>query len=247
MPPVVTNPPGAKPVTPAAPNVTPSASSVLVTWASQSGGSAITRYSLRYRATGGTWSTAPDAPASATSATITGLAKNTDYEIGMRASNALGNSSWSATTLTHTTGGVIIPDPDPNPETPPAGNVLWRDGFDTAPNGQLTKFTGDAMFGPTAAATSTATYQNGSILSDPQGGKFLRDSIPAGELGALIVAPKLSQPTEHAVLSYDIRFDENFDWRWGGKMPGLVGVAPGHGISSPPPATSTAVSASPPG
>jgi hypothetical protein len=222
---------GTTPTAPAAPSLTPSATSVLVTWTKpDGGGSPITRYSLRYRPTGGGWSLAPDAPAAATSATITGLLENTDYEISVRASNALGNSAWSAARPTHTTGEVV---PDPDSEPPPAGNVLWQDKFDTAINGQLTKVTGDALFGPTAAATNGATYQYGSIHIDPDGGKFLRQSIPAGELGAFIVSPVLSQPTDHAILSYDIRFDDNFDWRWGGKMPGLVGVAPGHGIYEP--------------
>lgn len=223
-----------KPATPAEPAVTPSATSVLVTWTKQNGGSsAITRYSLRYRSTGGTWMIAPDAAATATSATITGLLQNTGYEISMRASNAVGNSAWSAARLTKTTGGTATIVPNPAPETPPAGNILWQDRFDAAPNGQLTKASGDAMFGRTAAGTSATTYRYGSIHIDPEGGKFLRQSIPAGTLGGFVVAPVLSHPTDHAILNYDIRFDQNFDWRWGGKMPGLVGVAPGHGIYEP--------------
>lgn len=111
--------------------------------------------------------------------------------------------------------------------------VRTSNAIDTAPVGRLTKVTDDALFGPTAARTSANTYTNGSILTDPAGGKFLRHSIPAGQLGPLIVSPKLSRDVEHAVLDYDIRFDENFDWRWDGKIPGLVGVAPGQGIYAP--------------
>lgn len=220
------------PGTPAAPTLTPRATSIVASWTPPAGGgSAITRYSLRYRQLGGTWTLAPDAPGTATSATIAGLRTNTDYEVSVRASNATGNSPWSASRPTHT-GGVVV-DPGPGPVTPPPAGVLWSDRFDSAPNGQLTKVTGDALFGPTGAPTSAGTYAHGSIHADPAGGKLLRQSIPAGGLGAFIVSPKLVRPTDHAVLSYDIRFDENFDWRWGGKIPGLVGVAPGHSIYEP--------------
>ena len=220
------------PSTPTTPNASPSETAITVSWtAPADGGSAITRYSLRYRPLGGAWTFAADAPGSATSATITGLQESTDYEVAVRASNAVGNSAWSSSQLTHTSGEII--DPGPDPGTPPAGNVLWSDRFDSAPTGQLTKVTGDALFGPTAALTNGGTYAHGSIHIDPDGGKLLRHTIPAGQLGAFIVSPQLIRPTDHAVLSYDVRFDENFDWRWGGKIPGLVGVAPGHSIYEP--------------
>jgi hypothetical protein len=116
---------------------------------------------------------------------------------------------------------------------PPSGDVLWQDRFNTAPLGQLTKPTGDSLFAPTAAATDDGTYIHGSIEADPAGGRFLHHTIPAGELGNFTVSPRLTHEVEHAFLEYDIRFDDNFDWRWGGKMPGLVGVAPGVNIYAP--------------
>jgi hypothetical protein len=228
-----------KPVAPAAPDVTPTAKAVLVSWAPPDSASPLTRFSLRYRTHGGTWAFANDAPASATATVIAGLAPTTAYEFAVRASNASGNSPWSKSALTLTTGQVGQPTPapapgsNPNPALPEQGKVLWHDRFDTAPVGRLVKATGDAAFGPTAAPTGGATYVNGTIVSDPAGGKFLRHTIPAGQLGAFIVSPELSRDVEHAVLEYDIRFDENFDWRWGGKIPGLVGVAPGQSIYAP--------------
>ena len=77
------------------------------------------------------------------------------------------------------------------------------------------------------------TYVHGSIEADPAGPKFLHHTIPAGELGNFTVTPRLTREVERAILQYDIRFDDNFDWRWGGKMPGLVGVAPRVDIYAP--------------
>ena len=37
----------------------------------------------------------------------------------------------------------------------------------------------------------------------------------------------LARQVDNACLSYDLRFDANFDWSLGGKLPGLSGVAPG--------------------
>lgn len=112
------------------------------------------------------------------------------------------------------------------------GVVLFRDRFDTAAIGRLTKATGDAVFCPCVQAPGS--YPNASIIDDGEGGKAVRNRIPANTLGETIVAPKLSRPSQHVVEEYDVRFSPNFDWRWGGKMgPGLVGVAPGHGIYEP--------------
>ncbi len=128
------------------------------------------------------------------------------------------------------------PSPSPTPTPPATGPILWQDKFDAAPAGQLTKVTGDAVFAPTVAPTNTDTYAMGSIVNDgPDGkGKALRHRIPAGQLGPFIVSPKLAREATHATIQYSIRFDKNFDWRWGGKMgPGLVGVDTGVGIYKP--------------
>jgi hypothetical protein len=123
---------------------------------------------------------------------------------------------------------------------PPSGGVVWQDRFDTAPLGQPTKSTGDSLFTPMADPTDDKTYIrssnayiHSSIEADPAGGGMLHHTIPAGELGQFTVSPRLTREVEHATLQYDIRFDDNFDWRWGGKMPGLVGVAPGVNIYAP--------------
>ncbi|OYN76949.1 hypothetical protein CG716_20825 [Mycolicibacterium sphagni] len=126
---------------------------------------------------------------------------------------------------------------DPPPGTPSSSSTIWQDQFSKAADGQLNKATGDGIFAPTVAGTTPSTYALGSIVTEnPSGtGKSLRITLPAGEASrtGFIVSPRLSRETDHAALDYDVRFDENFDWRWGGKLPGLVGVAPGHGIYEP--------------
>lgn len=225
--------PVAKPSAPAAPTAAPAADSVTVRWLSPvDGNAAITRYSLRYREYGETWALAKDASPNARAAVITGLNPNTAYEVAVRASNALGNSAWSPSTVTATTGGTS-PRPGDPPAPPPSGNVLWRDKFDSAANGRLNVVSGPAILGPTAAPTNGGDFAHASIHTDPDGGKFIRHSIPAGSLGPFIVSPKLTRDVEHAVLEYEVRFDDNFDWRWGGKLPGLVGVTPGISIFAP--------------
>ena len=51
-------------------------------------------------------------------------------------------------------------------------------------------------------------------------------SNPTGNNGIVLVVP-LARQVDNACLSYDVRFDANFDWSLGGKLPGLSGVAPG--------------------
>ena len=71
-----------------------SATSLRVTWtAPDNTGPAITDYDVRYRAGGG-WSDGGHA-GTATSATLTGLAENTAYQVQVRATNDEGTGAWS--------------------------------------------------------------------------------------------------------------------------------------------------------
>jgi hypothetical protein len=115
---------------------------------------------------------------------------------------------------------------------PPPEGILWQDRFDTAAPGPLTTAGGNGLFDPRVGKTD-AVYAHAAITADAGGEKFLRHTIPAGELGNFFAAPRLVRDVEHATLQYDIRFDEGFDWRWGGKIPGLAGVAPGVEIYAP--------------
>ncbi|MGK2865214.1 MAG: polysaccharide lyase [Mycobacterium sp.] len=113
----------------------------------------------------------------------------------------------------------------------PSVDVLWRDRFDAATAGPLTPHGADSLFAPTIGDRNI--FAHAAITPNPSGGNLLRHSIPAGDLGNFFVASKLTREVEHAVLEYDIRFDDAFDWRWGGKIPGLVGLAPGASVYAP--------------
>ena len=63
-------------------------------------GSAVNGYDVQYRAgSSGSWTSWPHA-GTTRSATITGLTNNTEYEVRVRARNAVGNGPWSTVTAT---------------------------------------------------------------------------------------------------------------------------------------------------
>ena len=87
------------PVAPAAPTVAAvsgSSTSLAVSWSAPAdNGSAITSYDLQYRqGTSGNFTDGPQ-NVNGTSATLTGLAANTLYQVQVRATNAEGDSAWS--------------------------------------------------------------------------------------------------------------------------------------------------------
>ena len=92
------------PSAPAAPVLEARNAALAVSWTApaDNGGSAITDYDLRYRekpASGDpAWTELDDTTAStATTATITGLTSGTEYEVQVRAQNAIGEGPWSPT------------------------------------------------------------------------------------------------------------------------------------------------------
>ena len=92
----VDEPPDA-PATPAVSAVSGSTTSLTVSWAApaNAGKPAIANYDVQYRAgSSGTWSDGPE-DVTGTTATITSLVANTDYEARVRATNAEGDSGWS--------------------------------------------------------------------------------------------------------------------------------------------------------
>ena len=93
----VTDEVGEAPGVPAKPTVTSaSVTSVTVTWAAPSNpGPAITSYDLQYRVGDSGDFTPWTEDVSGTSATITGLAENTEYEVQVQATNAEGTGGWS--------------------------------------------------------------------------------------------------------------------------------------------------------
>ncbi len=95
----VTDAGGEAPGKPAAPNVSAaSATSLSVSWsAPANAGPAITDYDHRHRTTSpeGSWTAVADTTSTALSATITGLADGTSYDVQVRATNDEGTGDWS--------------------------------------------------------------------------------------------------------------------------------------------------------
>ncbi len=113
----------------------------------------------------------------------------------------------------------------------PTAHVMVSADFDSLPTGRISPENFMKTLGGTN--TSPTPYDDTSIVEVPGKGKVIRTtfvagtmkSIPSGNNGSSLFLP-LSKVVDQACMSYDIRFDGNFDWSLGGKLPGLEGVAP---------------------
>lgn len=82
-------------------------------------------------------------------------------------------------------------------------------------------------------------YEAMSIVQNPSGsGRVVRNYLQQGTIRAVgnngVVLPiQLPGNYDSACVSYDLMFDSNFDWSLGGKLPGLLGVAPGVSPDAP--------------
>jgi hypothetical protein len=96
----VTATPGVAPGAPTGLIVTPASGQLTATWTApaDNGGAVVSDYAVEYRTSpSGTWTVFPDGVSSATTATITGLASATTYEVRIRAVNSFDCGSPSST------------------------------------------------------------------------------------------------------------------------------------------------------
>ena len=162
------------PSAPAPPTVTPGDGQLEVRWTAPSdNGAAIDDYDVRYRPVGGNWQALPDAVKStATSATITGLANGTEYQVQVRAGNSVGDGVWSASA----TGTPVASASDDRAVLIELYNATnganWSNNTNWNSNAPL-----DQWYG---VSTDAAARVTGLSL----GGNQLTDSIPAS-LGSL--------------------------------------------------------------
>ena len=123
-------------------------------------------------------------------------------------------------------------------DTVPGGTKIVTASFDSQNVGRETP---KAFITELGAETnrSASQYDDMAIIKSGAG-KALRTKLdkgtirgnPGGNHGAVLVA-KLPRSYDKACITYRVRFSADFDWSLGGKLPGLLGVAPGTSPSTP--------------
>ena len=130
------------PGVPAVPTVSAaSESSVMASWtAPATAGPAITDYDYRYRVKTpqGSWTEVTGTTITALSATITGLAEDTEYDVQVRATNDEGTSGWSLSG----SGSTDAPDNTPATGRPTISGVAQVDSLLTAGKGTIADVNG---------------------------------------------------------------------------------------------------------
>ncbi len=120
-----------------------------------------------------------------------------------------------------------------------ASNGYMATTFDGMPLGAVQPNAFVAALGETN--TNASAYDDMTVVSDSRGGRFLRTTLEAGTIHSgpgpgdngdnLFIS--LPEIVDRACVQYQIRFDRNFHWSLGGKLPGLLGVAPGTSPGAP--------------
>jgi len=125
------------------------------------------------------------------------------------------------------------------PPPPPSGTTYVSANFDGMASGAVDPMAFIASMG--ATNKNTGAYDDMSIVADSRGsGKVLRTVLRAGTIHSQPGSDNgdnlfidLAADHDTACVQYDVKFDSNFDWSMGGKLPGLEGVAPGISPNSP--------------
>jgi len=137
-------------------------------------------------------------------------------------------------------GSVLVTTAQPSTAaTAPRQRVLLKATFENLPTGRITPANFKKAFPGTRNLSKTA-YDDTSIIRVAGKGKVIRTKLdahsyhtfPAGNNGIDVFIP-LKKVVTRGCISYQIRFANDFYWSMGGKLPGLLGVAPGVAPSYP--------------
>lgn len=141
------------------------------------------------------------------------------------------------------------PTPTPDPKRQPEPGTLLEAHFDNFTAGPVTPDSFILAVGADnhdAAAYDSMTYVE---QGDGSGSSFVRTHLAAHRIlgrndakgdGNVLVVPLVDQSQDAACISYDVRFAPGFEVSAGGKLPGLLGVAPGVSPGAPTGGGSTA-------
>ncbi len=167
-----------------------STTSLNVSWTAPDSGSAITDYDLRYRVSGSDGEfTDFEHEGTTTSATIAGLAQNTEYEVQVRAVNASGTGEWSLSGIGSTNA------PNHAPSFPP--DIVSSDGYARR-----------SMIESVGATVSVAADLGAPIAATDQDGDALTYSLvlDEGDAGLFTIDPSSGQiRTTASIYDYEAR------------------------------------------
>jgi hypothetical protein len=141
------------------------------------------------------------------------------------------------------------PTPTPRADRQPEPGTVLDARFDDVRSGPVTPDSFIRAVGANnhdLAAYDSMTYVK---QGDGSGSSFVRTHLAAHRIlagnhakgdGNVLVVPLEDQSQDAACISYDVRFAPGFEVSAGGKLPGLLGVAPGVSPGSPTGGGSTA-------
>ncbi|WP_183339524.1 polysaccharide lyase [Microlunatus antarcticus] len=133
------------------------------------------------------------------------------------------------------------PGPTFSGESDPPGETVIDARFDEETLGPVTPDSFIRAVGKTNR--SDAEYDSMTYEREPQGrSRFVRTHLAAHRIldrndapgdGNVLVVPLEDQSRDSACVTYDVRFSPGFEVSAGGKLPGLLGVAPGVSPATP--------------
>lgn len=121
----------------------------------------------------------------------------------------------------------------------PGHSTVLYEHFNREPLGPVSPSSFNSAVGPTSR--HRGAYEDMRYVRDAAGpGHAVRVTLkkgtiinrPAGTNGAVLFVA-LPRAYDRACLRYRVRFSPGFDWSLGGKLPGLLGVAPGTSPGTP--------------
>ena len=162
--------------------------------------------------------------------------------------DALRHDGWAPEGSFYAARPAAAPTPTADASTEPGGDTVIDANFDDAAAGPVTPGSFIAAVG-TTNREDTAYDGMSFVRGDDGSGRFVRTHLAAGRIlgrndapddGNVLVVPLEDQSQDAACVSYDVRFPRGFEVSAGGKLPGLLGVAPGVSPGTPTGGGSTA-------